>query len=399
MNSQRRLYIVRLTFLKWLSIAALGIAFTNPPTPNRSIFYKWKQRVLPQYVLNTGHIDDVEQSLEVLYPTTELDTRNSLSRTDGYWKYIREGKDPPTNLIYGEFDIQFFAEILDRTSHHFQSFATGSEYDKKGWDDRVFADFGSGAGRLVLGAAALYPKWKLCKGIEILPGIHKLAREKLELCRITNDGEFSKTTSKYSIPISKSSNDTPSSSIKVKSRSSASAYALSLQATSNPSSSRFFDESDRVMDTNESCLDLELNTASFDEEIYNNHNYDQSGLPIAPIEFICGSFDDPYVHLGDVDLVFCFSSCFPDGVIEVVSRGVGRCRPGTILVTTDYEPPLEGYLPPVSNDVRVPHGYYRLEKIESIDGACQVVGGQTRAHIYRVAESTWNGKVITRPIF
>jgi hypothetical protein len=153
------------------------------------------------------------------------------------------------------------------------------------------------------------------------------------------------------------------------------------------------------MDTNESCLDLELNTASFDEEIYNNHNYDQSGLPIAPIEFICGSFDDPYVHLGDVDLVFCFSSCFPDGVIEVVSRGVGRCRPGTILVTTDYEPPLEGYLPPVSNDVRVPHGYYRLEKIESIDGACQVVGGRTRAHIYRVVESAWNGKVITRPKF
>ena len=63
----------------------------------------------------------------------------------------------------------------------------GSKSDQKSCEGRVFCDIGSGTGRLVVAAAALYPGWILYKGIEILEGIHKVALENLEKCRTDID--------------------------------------------------------------------------------------------------------------------------------------------------------------------------------------------------------------------
>ena len=349
------------------------------------------------------HIDEVEQSLEVLYPTIDLEKRNSLSRTDGYWKFVSEGMSAPKSLTYGEFDIEFFSEILDRTAYHFNTPSSDSKPTSTGWDGKVFADFGSGAGRLVFGAAALNPNWKLCKGIEILPGIHELALENLGRCHVENVDDM--LMAQYHFPVGNSEDKDQRKNDQINPTefsSYSSSYAYPLQPLSSSFQSDFRDELDKMLESNDVSVDFNdrYNDNDDDDSKLKSSEYDDNkGLPLAPIEFICGSFDDPYVYIGDVDLVFCFSSCMPDGVIEIVSKAVGRCKPGTILVTTDYEPPMEGYLPPLKNDGRVPFGAYRLEKIESIEGACQIVGGKSVAHIYRVVQSTWNGDNIPRPRF
>ena len=360
------------------SFQVISACFTHLPTKHSPFVRANKAKeCVSLRNLSAGHVVTVEKSLEALYPTVDLEKRNSLSRTDGYWKYIKEGKEPPTSLTYGEFDIEFFADILDRTAYHFDSHAS------KGWDNKVFADFGSGAGRLVLGAAALNPKWKLCKGIEILPGIHELARENLNRCSVNNGKEQS-----FAIPLvgkpglhrNESDENLP--------------YIESLSQNWNQINSlkESRKEVQRELPGSEDHSDdsMYLYSGSAPVATKSDEHCEENSLPLAPIEFICGSFDDPNVYLGDVDLIFCFSSCFPDGVIEIVSRAAGRCRPGTILVTTDYEPPLEGELLPDIDDLTVPYGAYRLEKIESVEGACVIVGGVTEAHIYRVVQSVWN---------
>ena len=52
-------------------------------------------------------------ALDRLYPPNELETRHATSRTDGYWPYIHQGKDPPQQFTYGEFDVGFFAQVLE----------------------------------------------------------------------------------------------------------------------------------------------------------------------------------------------------------------------------------------------------------------------------------------------
>ena len=68
-----------------------------------------------------------------------------------------------TELTYGEFDLDGFHEALD--------------YAVDGLPDLrrcTFCDLGSGAGRLVLAAAARYP-WEKCVGIEALPDLHRMS--------------------------------------------------------------------------------------------------------------------------------------------------------------------------------------------------------------------------------
>jgi SAM-dependent methyltransferase len=235
--------------------------------------------------------------------------RNAASRTDGYWKYISQGQEPPMDLTYGEFDFHFFAQVMDRAHHHYcrggsdpsTAFATS-----KTWNDKIMMDIGSGTGRLVLGAAALYPEWKECRGVELLQGIHDVAVDKLEECHVG-------TTTRH----------LPSSDTK---------------------------------------------------------------LPMAPVKLSCGSFEDPAMGLGDVDCAFAFSSCFTPDLMERLGQAVGReCKPGSIVITTDYMLPLVNTIPPIDGDYRT--GTYRLELAEKVDGWCWLTGGDSTVYIHRVVES------------
>ena len=114
--------------------------------------------------------------LSFLYPPEGLSDRNAISRTDGYWKLFSVGEEPPQTLTYGEFDFLFFADLLDKVL----SMHGGNASEK------TFIDIGSGTGRIVIGAAALRPELKLCRGLEIFPaGIHdNKAVESLNLCKV-----------------------------------------------------------------------------------------------------------------------------------------------------------------------------------------------------------------------
>eukprot|EP00549_Striatella_unipunctata_P025562 CAMPEP_0118700714 /NCGR_PEP_ID=MMETSP0800-20121206/16760_1 /TAXON_ID=210618 ORGANISM="Striatella unipunctata, Strain CCMP2910" /NCGR_SAMPLE_ID=MMETSP0800 /ASSEMBLY_ACC=CAM_ASM_000638 /LENGTH=325 /DNA_ID=CAMNT_0006601377 /DNA_START=1047 /DNA_END=2024 /DNA_ORIENTATION=+ len=132
---------------------------------------------------------EVLEGLQRLYPPQDLTTRNAASRTDGYWPFISRGEEPPSDTVYGEFDFYFFAELVDKACHYHAQGRYGSSSPT--WDNCVFCDIGSGAGRLVIGAAALHPQLKICRGIELLEGIHKIAQEK-----VTNELLGADTTQK-----------------------------------------------------------------------------------------------------------------------------------------------------------------------------------------------------------
>lgn len=113
---------------------------------------------------------DVFARIQTTYPAEQLSQRNAASRTDGYWPFLSQGVEPPQSLTYGEFDFYFFAELLDRAL-----FFSARE----SWCDTVFCDVGSGTGRLVLAAHQLHA-WKECRGVEILPQVHREAEQKLQ---------------------------------------------------------------------------------------------------------------------------------------------------------------------------------------------------------------------------
>jgi len=114
-------------------------------------------------------------------------------------------------------------------------------------------------------------------------------------------------------------------------------------------------------------------------------------LPMAPMEFVCGSFEDPYCYFGDADCVFVFSSCMSQELLTSLAAAIGRqCKPGTIVITTDYMLPLEGQIDPFEKDERVPWGSYKLSLLEKVDGWCWLTGGASTAFVYRVQQSLWS---------
>jgi hypothetical protein len=117
----------------------------------------------------------------------------------------------------------------------------------------------------------------------------------------------------------------------------------------------------------------------------------------APIEFTCGSFEDPYEYIGDSDLIFVFSSCMSSEMMSSLSEASGRqCKPGTIIITTDYSLPLSGEIDPLEDDTSMPCGSYELELLESVDGYCWLTGGHSTAYIHRVVSSLWEEGVSRR---
>lgn len=336
---------------------------------------------VPPMKLNSSEvlISKVEAGLDILYPPTDLEKRNAISRTDGYWSYVNQGKQPPKELAYGEFEIPFFAELLDRAAGYYHEW-NGSDHNS-GWSGKTFADLGSGSGRLILGAATLYPRWALCQGVELLPGLHKFAEENLEKCRIDVYNGINNTHG-LKLFVDEAKVSKSGKSFKTGLRS---IYG----STFSPVPLR---KGDSILDEFESMFDAEKAADEFggndnDEEIEYEDNMEigedilepsaseieklmENILPLSPVKFTCGSFDDPYIYLGASDCVFCFSSCMPGEATSVISQAVGRCRPGTILITTDYMPPLEGEIKPIEDDVRLSHGQYKLELLESM-GKCK----------------------------
>jgi len=266
----------------------------------------------------------VLSGMHKIFPPQDLEQRNALSRSDGYWPYIQKGSDPPKQFTYGEFDVYFFAELLDTAYKIY--FNKDDQKAQKDWQSKTFVDIGSGMGRLVLAAAALHPGWKTCRGVELLPGIHKAAQDNLESCRTTTGAQG--------------------------------------------------DEASYTLDAS------------------NEETGQQESLALAPIQFTCGSFDDPYVYFGDADCVFVFSSCMSQGLMGSLSKSIGRqCKPGTIVITTEFMLTLEGRIEPVEEDLRVPSGSYKLELVEQIDGWVWLTGGTSTAFIHKVVESLWEDGV------
>jgi SAM-dependent methyltransferase len=259
----------------------------------------------------------VLSGMDKLFSPQDLDRRNALSRTDGYWPFIQKGQDPPMQFTYGEFDFYFFAQLLDRAHEIYYGNNDNSDNIQPDWQDKVFVDIGSGTGRLALAAAGLHPSWRKCRGVELLPGLHKAAEENLESCQ----------------------------------RSDQQGYTLTVT---------------------------------------NDETGVEESLPLAPIEFTCGSFDDPYVYFGDADCVFVFSSCMSEDLMGSLSKSIGRqCKPGSIVITTEFMLPLEGTIDPFEEDPRVPSGSYELQLVEKVEGWCWLTGGASTAYIHRVTTSLW----------
>lgn len=272
--------------------------------PNADLQAVSKSGVRYQSVLN---------GLHKLIPPEELEKRNGISRTDGYWAFIRTGEEPPLGLTYGEFDFYFFAELLDRAWEHYApGNPGGGETVEAAWKNKVFIDVGSGAGRLVLAAAALHPTgWKQCRGVELLSGLHEAACGNLDKCRQGDD-------------------------------------SLAMQVGHD-----------------------------------DNGNENQECLKLAPIDFSCASFEDPIIdsHWKDASCIFVTATCLPSELLQSLSQVVGlKCRPGTIVTSTDYPLPLEGGSAGEGNA-------FQLELIEKVDGYSWVTGGESTAYIHRVVGS------------
>ena len=303
---------------------------------------------------------DVTAGIDKLYPPLELSNRNAKSRTDGYWKYIERGEKPPQEFTYGEFDIEFFGMLLDRTWEHYLEGFNKCEHDhdnddnnsaksvpySKGqsssdetehttrtpWNNKIFCDIGSGAGRLVLSAAALHPNWKLCRGVEILPNLHDLATNIADSCVSSDDGH-----------------------------------------------------KDHILRIPYKDQDMKISS-----DVKQRSNADKKHLPLAPIKFKCGSFTDPYEYLGDIDCAFVFSSCMKPNLVQQLSLAIGRqCKPGTIIITTEFPLFLRGTIHSSDEDETLPHGQYEIELLEKIDGWCWLMGGKSTAYVHRVKTSLW----------
>jgi SAM-dependent methyltransferase len=285
-------------------------------------------------------VDQIIDALEALYPTAGLDQRIALSRKDGYWPFIQKGEDPPQEFVYGEFDLTFFSQVLEQAATYSNNGTGdanrnfGSETSTQSpWKGKVFTDIGSGTGRLVLAAAALHP-WKVCRGVELLEGIHAGAVETLQKCcqeRFASSGA-----------------DVP-----------------------------------KEMSSSSAMLSM---------------SNDNISIPLAPVELKCGSFDDPYEFFGDSDLIFVFSSCMNTHILINLAQSIGRqCKPGCLVLTTEYHLPLGGNVGPLTDDPDYPSGEYALELLESITGTNEATGGESTVHIHRVTKALGTGIPRERP--
>jgi hypothetical protein len=404
--------------------------------------------------------EQVMEGIDHLFPPDGLDKRTALSRKDGYWPFISKGTEPPKEFVYGEFDVLFFAQVLDRAKELWSAGGNdnANDNDDKDWRNKVFCDLGSGTGRLVLAAAALHP-WKLCRGIELLQGIHEAAQLNLEQCRMQSDEDsvdIGSTQNNDSVEVSSSTTSTMGEAASNDGSGGAATAATAYNAWQqvylqqyrnsipnnddwlNQLSESFEEEEEEEENVDANDEDGGWETLEEDDQLDEKENVEanipsfrSSGQPIpdtavststkvavnyhhstneyalphgtdqqeneprlvlAPIELSCGSMDDPYEYFGDADCVFVFSTAMPNDVIAMISRAVGRqCKPGSIVITSEYSLPLEGTIEPLHNDPAMASGTYRLELVEELTGDCWCTGGVSTVFFHRVVESLWDG--------
>ena len=95
-----------------------------------------------------------------------------------------------------------------------------------------------------------------------------------------------------------------------------------------------------------------------------------------------------FQYPGDADCAFVFSSCMNADLLQELSIAIGRqCKPGTIIITTEFPLCLRGNISPVPDDESMPYGSYEIQLLEEIDGWCWLLGGRSTAYIHRVTAS------------
>lgn len=437
---------------------------------------------------------DVLSAINKLYPPKDLFKRNAVSRTDGYWDFIEKGTQPPPHYTYGEYDILFFAQLLDKAYEYHIGFER--DESKTGWNGKTFLDIGSGAGRLVFAAAGLHPGLERSVGIEILPSLHKLSLEKLDLCRLSNtfteeiradeidEEKATKNTSgdvaqkfyvepltaqlsdiqkaleamsseewkellgeDYDLLVQSSSEedqnnasfetfqrDTQENSHEIHNTSQidmarSTPFELSngfiIEAESKlfrnmqyedvlpyDENSIFFESIDDFLSidhedwtllggkgirsdietfSNEGTIAFtnDITTDGTDDEKYELRLAGRS-LPLAPCKFVCNSFQDPYEFVGGADVIFVFSSCMSSAMMEELSDCIGRCRTGTIVITTEFPLQSKGVVKPLADDETFPYGEYHINLVDTVTGFNWITK-QSTAYIHRVEKSTWDG--------
>jgi hypothetical protein len=139
---------------------SLSVNFTDA-----FIAYQTKSRVKQSALLGN--------CMDEIYPPSEVAQRNAVSRKDGYWPFVAKNEIPPQDLVYGEFPLDFFQELVTIAISISASCPGGM------CKDAEFVDLGAGSGRLVLAAGSSVNHWRKCRGIEILLSLHELSLEKL----------------------------------------------------------------------------------------------------------------------------------------------------------------------------------------------------------------------------
>lgn len=477
----------------------------------------------------------VLKGLDIIYPPEQLSKRNAISRTDGYWSFIEAGKEPPQHFTYGEFDFMFFAELLDKAYTHYNDYESAHtdsgtvevNCEKYGWSGKTFLDIGSGAGRLVIGAAALHPDLNESRGLEILPGLYEESIKNLERCKIANNNENesrlsdegfdddedynddeqeigvneqedeyiepltgemnemqqalqSMTAEEWkallgddyddlfdkdfesdeddvndikSMPTEEEDNENcdndgfediiteedeietipttidhrkqdhevapnfilPSDDVMIEmiqdadfsKREQTFTSIENFMRISKEEWSEMFENPTDIENDNVQTLAKEeeqelrtLNEAVPDDYVLsfsqNESDSDVEELALSKIRFSCGSFQDPYEYIGDVDVIFVFSSCMTTDMMKDLSDCIGRCKPGTIVISTEFMLQSTGHLPPLENDPNMPHGTYEIDTIETVEGWNWITKRST-AFIQRVTKSVWDGIARERP--
>jgi hypothetical protein len=335
--------------------------------------------------------EQVVQGLHRIYPPSELEQRNAASRTDGYWPYIAKGETPPSNLVYGEFDVNFFATLLDK--------AMELLLDK---EPRVFCDIGSGTGRLVMAAAALHPTWKVCRGIEILNSLHQLALGKLHRLQQGTD-EASSVTDQKKHSSGFESGDEWLDRFRGQ-------FVFPEGGTNETEQINDASVPETATDQENVAVDATTCTTLHFPAL----NYSDP-LPLAPMEFVCGSFQDSY--FGDANCIFCFSSCMSSDMLSKLSHAVAKqCRCGTVVITTEFPLPMEGVVDSAEEDDLNKYTYcdyggdfddpddviewklfckqhgieakpFQFELLETMDGYNWLTGGTSTAYIHRLVQS------------
>jgi hypothetical protein len=340
---------------------------------------------------------------------------------------VQKGEDPPQQLTYGEFDLPFFAQLLDTAHSYYHANSDDEKETAADWSDKVFCDIGSGTGRLVLAAAALHPGFRSCRGIELLHSIHVVAEESLEKCHVDHEKHLKERAAEQT-----SASPATSSSL------------VGEQDWMNQFQGQYMltefdadfeedeDEHQDMDDANEEEEEVDETdesesapsgpayylSISPSEDGSDNLSEDTQRIDLAPVELKCGSFDA--VYFGDADVIFCFSSCMSSSIIQGLSKAIGRqCKPGTIVITTEFPLQLEGTINPLDDpeestyvhcnydgdfddaddaaewarfcdeegiESKIP---FQFDLLESMDGYCWLTGGLSTAHIHRVVTSAW----------